>query len=128
MEEAEDMNSFLGFSEIQTLAVCDVVQSHADQAKTAVDRRYGNSDCKTYVDYQEVITRDDIDATHRNTRSLACKIAIEAMMSGKDVFCEKPETLTIREGQMMRDTARRFGRVFSGGSQRVWGDYNWFIE
>ena len=42
-----DMNSFLGFSEIQTLAVCDVVQSHADQAKSAVDRRYGNNDCKT---------------------------------------------------------------------------------
>jgi len=122
-----DMNSFLGFSEIQTLAVCDVVQSHADQAKTAVDRRYGNSDCKTYVDYREIITRDDIDAILIATPDhWHAKIAIEAMMSGKDVFCEKPETLTIREGQMMRDTARRFGRVFSGGSQRVWGDYNWF--
>ena len=92
-----DMNSFLGFSEIQTLAVCDVVQSHADQAKSAVDRRYGNNDCKTYVDYREIITRDDIDAILIATPDhWHAKIAIEAMMSGKDVFCEKPETLTIK--------------------------------
>ena len=71
--------------------------------------------------------RDDIDAVLIATPDhWHAKIAIEAMTSGKDVFCEKPETLTVREGQMMRDTARRFGRVFSGGSQRVWGDYNWF--
>ena len=57
-----DLNSFLGFSEIQTRAVCDVVQSHAEQAKSSVDRRYGNNDCKTYVDYREIIMRDDIDA------------------------------------------------------------------
>ena len=51
------------------------------------------------------------------------KVAIDAMKAGKDVFCEKPETLTIREGQVMLETARRYGRVFSGGSQRVLGDY-----
>jgi predicted dehydrogenase len=48
------------------------------------------------------------------------------MKNGKDVYCEKPECLTIREGRRMVDIARRYGRVFSGGSQRVWGDYNWF--
>ena len=84
------MNSFLGFSEIQTLAVCDVVQSHADQAKTAVDRRYGNSDCKTYVDYREIITRDDIDAILIATPDhWHAKIAIEAMMSGKRCLLRK---------------------------------------
>ncbi len=53
-------------------------------------------------------------------------IATAAMASGKDVHCEKPETLTVREGWMMVETARRRRRVFSGGSQRVWGDYSWF--
>ena len=48
------------------------------------------------------------------------------MRNGKDVYCEKPETLTIREGRIMVETARRYGRVFSGGSQRVWEDYNWY--
>jgi predicted dehydrogenase len=48
------------------------------------------------------------------------------MKNGKDVYCEKPETLTIREGREMVKIARRYGRVFSGGSQRVWGDYSWF--
>ena len=104
-----DLNSFLGFSEIQTSAVCDVVQSHAEQAKSSVDRRYGNNDCKIYIDYREIIMRDDIDAVLIATPDhWHAKIAIEAMTSGKDVFCEKPETLTIREGLMMRDTARRF--------------------
>ncbi len=37
----------------------------------------------------------------------------------KDVFCEKPETLTLREGPLMIAAARRYGRVVSGGSQRV---------
>ena len=122
-----DLGSFLGFSEIQVLAVCDVVKGHAEQAKNSVDGRYGNKDCKTYVEYEDIVARGDIDAVLIGTPDhWHAKISIEAMTSGKDVFCEKPETLTIREGQIMRDTARRFGRVFSGGSQRVWGDYNWF--
>ena len=47
-------------------------------------------------------------------------------MQGKDVYCEKPESLTVRQGRRMVEVARRYGRVFSGGSQRVWEDYNWF--
>ncbi|MHC4755047.1 MAG: Gfo/Idh/MocA family oxidoreductase, partial [Planctomycetota bacterium] len=46
-------------------------------------------------------------------------ISIAAMKAGKDVFCQKPETLTIREGREMVKVARRYSRVFSGGSQRV---------
>ena len=45
------------------------------------------------------------------------------MKNGKDVFCEKPLSLTIKEGRAMVDVARRYGRVFSCGSQRVLGDY-----
>jgi hypothetical protein len=95
-------------------------------AKTMVDRRYGNTDCKAYNDFRDIIVRDDIDAVLIGTPDhWHAIIAIEAMMHGKDVYCEKPETLTVREGRVMVETARRYGRVFSGGSQRVWGDYNW---
>jgi len=122
-----DMRAILGFSEVRVVAVCDVVSSHCNMAKAMVDRRYGNNECKSYNDFREIIARDDIDAVLIATPDhWHAIIAIEAMTHGKDVYCEKPETLTVREGRIMVETARRFGRVFSGGSQRVWGDYNWF--
>ena len=48
---------------------------------------------------------------------------IEACRNGKDVYCQKPETRTLREGPLMVAAARRYGRVVSGGSQRVLEDY-----
>ena len=122
-----DMGGFLGFRQVRVVAVCDVVGRHRDMAKDNVDKRYGNADCKTYDDFREVVARDDIDAVLIATPDhWHAIIGIEAMKHGKDVYCEKPETLTIHEGRAMVRTARRYGRVFSGGSQRVWGDYNWF--
>jgi hypothetical protein len=122
-----DMRTFLGFSELRVVAVCDVVGRHAQAAKKTVDQRYGNTDCATYTDYRDIVNRDDIDTVFIGTPDhWHAIISCDAMKHGKDVFCEKPETLTVREGRIMTDTARRYGRVFSGGSQRVWGDYNWY--
>ena len=122
-----DMGKALKFSEIHVVAVCDVVGRHAGIAKAAVDRQYRNSDCRTCTDFREVTRRDDVDAVLIGTPDhWHALIAIDAMKHGKDVYCEKPETLTIRQGKEMRKVARRYGRVFSGGSQRVWDDYNWY--
>ncbi|MHC4252782.1 MAG: Gfo/Idh/MocA family protein [Planctomycetota bacterium] len=122
-----DMNGAMGFQEIRVVAVCDVDSNHANTAKRSVDGRYGNSDCKTTADFREITRREDVDALLIGTPDhWHALISIDAMKHGKDVFCEKPETLTVRQGKLMRKTARRYGRVFSGGSQRVWGDYNWF--
>jgi len=122
-----DMGGFLGFPEIRVLAVCDVIKAHRDAAKAMVDTKYGNRDCDAVNDFRAILQRTDIDtvlvATPDHWHMI---IACEAMKAGKDVYCEKPETLTIREGQILIETARRTGRVFSGGSQRVWDDYNWF--
>ena len=122
-----DLGGFLNFNEIQVTAVCDVVGNHAAQAKARVDGKYKNTDCRVHTDFREITTDPSIDtvliATPDHWHAI---ISIDAMTHGKDVFCEKPETLTIQEGQMMLEVARRFGRVFSGGSQRVWGDYNWY--
>lgn len=119
-----DMGGFLGFPEVQMVAVCDVVPDHRDNAKSNVDNRYNNSDCATYGDFREVLARNDIDAvligTPDHWHSI---ITIEACKHGKDVYCEKPECLTIKQGRAMVDAVRRYGRVFSGGSQRVLGDY-----
>ena len=122
-----DLNGFLGFSQIQTVAVCDVVGRHCQMAKNSVDSRYGNTDCAMYSDFREVTSRSDIDAVLIGTPDhWHVSIAIEAMKNGKDVYSEKPETRTIVEGQRLREVVAQTGRVYSGGSQRVWGDYNWF--
>ena len=123
----EDMKGFLGFQEIRVLTVCDVIQGHRDAGKAVVDGKYGTKDCTAIKDYREILRRADIDCVLVGTPDhWHMIIACEAMKAGKDVYSEKPETLTIREGQILVETARRYGRVFSGGSQRVWEDYNWF--
>jgi predicted dehydrogenase len=120
-----DMGGFMGHKQVQIVAVCDVDRNHRNNAKKAVEGRYGPG-CADYVDYRDVVTRPDIDAIFCATPDhWHALVTIEAMRNGKDVYCEKPESLTIQQGQMMVETARRYGRVFSGGSQRVWEDYNY---
>jgi hypothetical protein len=122
-----DMGAALNFGEVQIVAVCDVVQRNRGAAKAQVDKKYGNTDCMDYNDFREITSRPDIEAILIGTPDhWHAIISCEAMKRGKDVYCEKPETLTVREGRIMVETARRYARVFSGGSQRVWGDYNWF--
>src|SRR5260370_40976993 len=55
-------------------------------------------------------------------------MTIEACRHGKDVYCHKPETLTLREGPLMIAAARRYGRGVSGGSQRVLEDYRKYVD
>ncbi|HUT34421.1 MAG TPA: Gfo/Idh/MocA family oxidoreductase [Planctomycetota bacterium] len=119
-----DLRGFSNFPQVQVLAVCDVVKAKRDNMKAAMDQKYGNKDCASVNDFREIIARPDIDTVMIGTPDhWHAIIACEAMKAGKDVFCEKPETLTIREGRIMVETARRYARVFSGGSQRVLGDY-----
>ncbi len=119
-----DMNSFMRFPEVQMVAACDPVPAHRDRAKNLINRRYGNTDGKAYNDFREVVTRDDIDAVLIGTPDhWHALITIECCKNGKDVFCEKPESLTVVEGRAMVTAARKYSRVVSGGSQRVLGDY-----
>jgi hypothetical protein len=118
------LRGFMGHGEVQVLAVCDVKKDARDNIKRAVDSRYGNSDSSEYVDFRDLIEREDIDAVVIGTPDHWHALnSVMAMKQGKDVFCEKPLSLTIKEGRAMVDTARRYGRVFSCGSQRVLGDY-----
>jgi len=119
-----DMRGFAGRSQVQMIAVCDPVPAHRERAKTHNDQKYGNKDCKAYNDFREILVRDDIDAILCGTPDhWHAIIVIESCKHGKDIYCEKPECLTVREGRAMVDAARRYNRVVSGGSQRVLGDY-----
>jgi hypothetical protein len=119
-----DMKLFLSDPRVQVVAVCDVKHDALHGAKKMVDGRYGNQDCKEYFDYREIIKRNDIDMILCATPDhWHAQVSIDAMKNGKDVYCEKPLSLTIREGRKMTDAARKYGRVFSCGSQRVIGDF-----
>jgi predicted dehydrogenase len=120
---SSDQKAFLGRADVQYVALSDVRAKWRDEAKDRVDKKYGNSDCKTYVDFRELLARPDIDAVHIATPDHWHAImSIAACQAGKDIYLQKPETLTLREGPLMIAAARRYNRVLSGGSQRVLED------
>jgi len=111
-----DTGQLMKDKRVELLAVCDVKYS----ALGAWEKR----GYRGYADYRELLERDDIDMIMCGTPDhWHAQVTIDAMKAGKDVFCEKPLSLTIREGRKMVETARAYGRVFSSGSQRVIGDY-----
>lgn len=124
-----DQGAFLGRSDVQYVAVCDVRRGQREGGKARVDGHYKNSDCMAYTDFREILAREDIDAVHVATPDHWHAImVIEACKSGKDVYCQKPETRTLREGPLMVAAARRYSRVVSGGSQRVLEDYRNIVD
>jgi myo-inositol 2-dehydrogenase/D-chiro-inositol 1-dehydrogenase len=80
--------------------------------------RYDNK-CQIYQDYRKLLDRNDIDAVTIGTPDhWHTKIAIDAMRAGKDVYCEKPLTLTIKEGQQIIKVMEETKRVFQVGTQQ----------
>jgi predicted dehydrogenase len=113
------LGRMLGTKDVEVTAVCDVDASHRADAKQKTDTRYGNSNCKEYLDFRELLERKDLDAviivTPDHWHALNSIAAAEA---GKDVYCEKPLSLTVAEGRAMVTAARRYSRVFQTGSQQ----------
>lgn len=104
-------------------AVCDVDTAHAKRGQDRV-KRTQKKDGKeptvdVYGDYRKILDRKDIDVVtivtpdHWHT-----KIAIEAMKAGKDIYCEKPLTLTIEEGRQIITVLDKTKRVFQVGTQQ----------
>lgn len=107
--------------DIQFVAVCDAKKSAREAVKKVADNHYGNQDCKTYRDIREFLAlRTDIDAVLIATGDRWHALAsILAMRAGKDVYSEKPSSMTIAEGQAVVATAKRYGRVYQTGTQRL---------
>ena len=100
------------------VAVCDVDGDRRGLAGQLV-KEWTCRAPEVYADYRQVIDRDDVDIVHISTPDhWHAKIAIEAMLSGKDVYCEKPMTLSIDEGRTMCAVCRRTGRVVQIGTQQ----------
>ncbi len=116
-----DLGSMLAEPDVQWVAVCDVLKSRREAAKNVVDGKYGNKDCAVYGDLRQLLAeRTDVDAVLIATGDRWHALAsIMAMRAGKDVYCEKPACLTMAQGRMVVETARRYGRVYQTGAQRL---------
>jgi len=115
----------LGDPGIQVLAVCDVDRPRREEGKDRTEQKYAADrasgayrGCEAYNDYREMLARPDIDAVviatpdHWHTLQ-----SVDAAKAGKDVYCEKPISLTIQEGRVLVEAVRRYARVFQTGTQ-----------
>jgi predicted dehydrogenase len=116
-----DLGALLSQKDVQVVAVCDLLKSRREAAKNSVDTAYGNPDCAVYSDMRQLLAeRADVDAVLIATGDRWHALAsVWAMRAGKDVYCEKPACLTMAQGEAIVETARRYGRVFQTGAQRL---------
>lgn len=120
------IETLLGNGQVQIIAICDVDKTKRDAAGRKVTEHYAAqttsgtfAGCETYNEFERVLERRDIDAVLIAVPDhWHAIIAIAACRSGKDVYCEKPLSLTIREAEQMVAAARRYGTVFQTGSQQ----------
>jgi predicted dehydrogenase len=114
-----DLQAMLALPDVQCVAIADVQVSRRDAGKALVDKHYGNSDCRLYRDFRELLDQKDIDAvliaTGDRWHAPASMLAAEA---GKDVYSEKPCGLTIELCQKLAETMKATKRIFQAGTQR----------
>ena len=115
---------------VQVVAVADVNRNNLNNAKNTVDKHYGNKDCATYKDFRQLLARSDIDI-------ILCAagdrwhtpISIAAAKAGKDIYCEKPISLTVHEARALAREVKRYGRIFQTGTQqRSWHEFRFACE
>ncbi len=130
-----NLQNFLGNADAQVVALCDVDRESSgyfggravfgrEPARRIVEMHYGRASqsgtykgCYITADWREVIACDDIDAVVVSTPDhWHVPISIAAVKTGKDVYCEKPLTLTVTEGRLLSDTVQRYNRVLQTGS------------
>jgi len=119
------IRNFMGQTNVQVVAVCDVDTTRRDNAVKKVNEYYtknptkGTADCKAYKDFRELIARKDIDAVciatpdHWHTYPV-----VAAMKAGKDVYCEKPLTHNIHESITVMKVAKETKRILQTGSMQ----------
>lgn len=114
-----DLASLIRQPDVQILAVCDVKEGNRRRAAELVNSQYQNQACAVYRDWRELMARPDLDAIYCATPDhWHALISIAAAQCGKDIYCQKPLSVTIAEGRAIADAVRRTGIVYQSGTQR----------
>lgn len=125
-------DEFLKLGQTKILAACDVYENKMNAFAQQVNTFYASKDekskvnnCTTHKDFREVLNRKDIDAVVIVTPDhWHAAIAVRAAAAKKDIYCEKPLSLSIAEGRAMVNAAEKYKRVFQTGSmQRSWPEF-----
>ena len=112
-------NRFMGDKNVVCVAVSDCDTTRRNAARDRANKRYQNEDCKTYVDFRELIARDDIDAVSIATPDHWHAIqTIAAVNSGKDVYCEKPLTHNVHESVEVMKAVKKNKAILQTGSMQ----------
>jgi len=113
------MKNAMGHDNVRVIALCDVDKSQLEKAKKVVDDNYGNTDCQTHSDYRELLARKDIDAVICGTPDhWHALVSVEAARNKKDIYCEKPLTWSLGEGQAVVKAVKENTCVFQTGSMQ----------
>ncbi len=118
------LHNFLNHPDTQVLAVCDVDTTRREHFGKVVDDHYRakgteSKGCAQFKDFRELLARKDIDVVVIATPDhWHAYIAVEACKAGKDIYCEKPLSLTIHEARAMVNAVRKHDRVFQTGSMQ----------
>ena len=128
---AHDMPETLNYDSARITAVNDLDSKRLKEGKEFVQSWYAKNkgekttDVKMYADYKEMLADPSIDAVIISTPDhWHAQPAMEAALAGKDIYLQKPTSLTIAEGRQMSDIIHRTGRILQIGSQqRSWTQF-----
>ena len=117
---------YIARDDVQVLAVCDVRQERRERAQARCNKVYadkfgqgGYREVQAYNDFRDVLARPDIDAVLiALPYHWAAPMAIMAMKAGKDVYCEKPVAITVRQARTMVEVSKRYSRIYQAGTQQ----------
>jgi predicted dehydrogenase len=120
------MNHALRLPDVRIVAVCEVEGTRLARGKEVVEKQYAEDTksgqykgCATYVDYRELLGRDDLDAVVIMTPDhMHVHPALAAAARKLDIYCEKPLTQNIAEGRLLVDAVKKNKIVFQTGSQQ----------
>jgi len=114
-----DLTVFMKEPAVQFIAICDIREERRRAIKKMADDKYDNNDCAMYRDMFDILARPDIDAmliaTGDRWHALASILTAKA---GKDIYCEKPLSLTISDSRALEVAVNRYGRIYQAGTQR----------